>query len=151
VQSPEFETNVIRVGVSSTTTLLAIPGPLFRTAIRNEIVPLAGSVAGPVLVIERSAETTSVVVAVDELFAGTASGVPELTVAVFDTDPVAVESIVYMLLIVTLWPGAIEANEHGYADEHAPLFDTNVSPGPGVSSTVTELAFEGPLFMTVTV
>ena len=41
------------------------------------------------------------------------SGVPDVTLALFETEPVAVVAIEYVLTIVALWPAASEANEHG--------------------------------------
>ena len=56
VQSPEFEMKAMpEDGESLTTTLLAAAGPLFVTAMRNEMLPPAGIVAGPVFTTDRSA------------------------------------------------------------------------------------------------
>jgi len=60
----------------------------------------------------------------------------------------AVEARVNGDVVVTLVPAPIVANAQGNAVVHAPLFDRNVSPAPGVSLTVTPGASEGPLFVT---
>jgi hypothetical protein len=149
VHPPEFETNVRRVGVSSTITFVAEAGPRFFTVIVKVTGPLGGSFDGPDFVIERSALVVTVAIEVELLFATFGSAVDELTDAVFDTVPVAAGETAKMELIVTEAPAARVANEHGNALAHAPLFELKVRPGPGVSFTVTELASDGPLFITV--
>ena len=70
--------------------------------------------AGPVFVIDTSALCVTAVETLAVLFPGTGSLTPVAeTLALFETEPVAVVAIEYVLTIVALWPAASEANEHG--------------------------------------
>jgi hypothetical protein len=53
--------------------------------------------------------------------------------------------------MVTELPEAIVPRLHGKGVEHAPLLETNVSPGGVVSLTCTLAASDGPLLPTVMV
>src|SRR5438270_12533581 len=89
-QLPEFETNVRPAGVvSATETAVATLGPLFVTTTVNTTFCPATAEAGPVLVIARSADCPTLVVAVAELFPATGSEVVEETVAVFEIEAAA--------------------------------------------------------------
>lgn len=114
------------------------------------------AVAGPVFVIETSAITWTVVVAVDALFADTGSFAAEI-VAVFETLPAlfgALTTSVKVLrtagidrrlqLMVPFAPGA------GVVHDQPPgaVSETNVVPAGSGSLSVTLIALPGPAFVT---
>lgn len=113
------------------------------------IVCPATAVGGPLFTIEMSALCVTTALAVELLFAAFGSLVDELTVAVFESVPLALGAMANVDVMVTELPAGSVANEHGNVVVHAPLFDTNVIPADGVSFTVTPLASDGPAFDTV--
>src|ERR1043165_2034369 len=106
---------------------------------------------GPLLLMERSALCVTFAVALAVLFVAFGSFVVEATEAVFVTVPVAFEGRVKAVLIVTLWPGMSVPRAQGKADVQPPLFEAQVVPAGAGSLTVTLVASEGPLFVTVIV
>src|SRR5712691_6392547 len=88
---------------------------------------------------------------VELLFPGTGSLTPAAdTVAVLLLD-VAVELMLNVLEIVTLEPADSEGMVHGNGAMQAPLLPLNVSVALGVSSTLTLITLDGPLFVTTIV
>ena len=72
--------------MSVTVRLAASDGPAFDTVREYATDPAATTVAGPVLVIARSAEAVTVVEAVEVLLAAFGSAVVDAIDAVFDSD-----------------------------------------------------------------
>jgi hypothetical protein len=148
-QAPLFETNVVCAGVgSATVTFAASEGPLFVTVIVYVAFCPATSALLSAFVIVRSALVETAFVAVELSLPGIGSVVDELTDAVFEIVPVALEATENIELIVTLDPAASVANVQGKFVAQAPLFETNVNPAPGVSVTDTDTASDGPLLVT---
>ena len=89
--------------------------------------------------------------AVDELLPGAGSDVAAETVAVFEMVPANDELDVYVLVIVTVAPGARVPRVQGKAVAQPPLFETNVMLAGVGSATETPVAVLGPLLVTVSV
>src|SRR5205085_3150976 len=106
LHAPLFETNVRPAGVGSeTVTPVASEGPELVMVIVYETVWPAVIVAGPVFVMFRSAMTVDKLVVSDALlFAEFESVVVVLTEAVFVTEPLAPEAMLYVALTVTAEP-----------------------------------------------
>jgi hypothetical protein len=83
-------------------------------------------VAGPLFVMPRSACAPTFVVAVALLSAPFGSVVVEATVAVLVTLPLKLGDVLYVAVIVAVWPGVIVPRPHGKLLVHAPPFDTHV-------------------------
>src|SRR5438132_3440664 len=117
----------------------------------------AVAVAGPLLVIARSANRWTVVVAVAVLFAPLVSSLAlvAVTVAVLVSDPVVAGAMCAPMLKVRLAPDASAPNVHvttfGAVWLHPDDAPANVVPAGSVSVTVPPLETEGPLLVTVTV
>ena len=117
----------------------------------------AVAVAGPVLVIDRSANRSTVVIAVAVLLAGfvSSAGALAITTAVLTIAPWVAGAMCAPMLNAALVPGASAPNVHvttfgavWLQPDDAPA---NVVPAGSVSVTVPPLEVEGPLFVTVTV
>src|SRR5229473_6172092 len=115
--------------------------------------PLAVTVAGPVLVIDRSAWADPIVVVADAvLLAVFGSGSLPFTVAVLVMVP-AVAGAVALMVIVALAPEARLPTEQVTVPEalvQVPWLDVaepKVTPLGRVSVTVTPVAGDGPLFL----
>src|SRR5438132_879950 len=117
----------------------------------------AGAVAGPVLVIDRSANRWTFVIAVAMLFAPLVSSpaLVAVTVAVLVRVRVVVGAMCAPMLNVRLAPAASLPNVHvtsfGPVGLHPDEAPANVVPAGSVSVTVPPLDAEGPLLVTVTV
>src|SRR4030081_3099325 len=117
---------------------------------------LTVAVAGPVLVIARSAEATMVVVDEAVLLAWFGSGSLPLTVAVLVMGP-AVAGAVALIVIVALAPDASEPTVQTTVlpvTVQVPWVEVAVAaltPAGRVSVTVTPVAGLGPLFVAFTV
>jgi len=107
--------------------------------------------AGPTFVMVRSACVPTFVVALALLFVLFGSDSVPDTVAVFVTLPLKFADVPYVDVIVIDCPAASVPRLHGYAEVQAPLFETNVRFAGVGSLTVTPVAVDGPLFLTVTV
>jgi len=92
-----------------------------------------------------------VVVAVELLFAADGSVVADDTDAVFDVNPPKLTELDIVVVITFDAPGAIVERSQGYGVTHAPALLTNVNPAGAGSATVTSVATDGPLFVTVMV
>jgi hypothetical protein len=116
----------------------------------------ATTVAGPVLLIARSAEAVTVVVAVAVLFAGFGSAVVEATLAVLLKLPAWFGALTVTVITGAVAPAASAARVHVTDtlpvfehDQPVPVADTNVTPAGSVSVTVRFAASDGPAFDTV--
>lgn len=161
------ETNVVDGGsVSVSVAFAASDGPLFVSVTEYVMFVPVVPEAGPLFVTARSAMLPTVAVVVEELFAGVGSLVVAVTVAVFAmllplaadaatciTNEKAAEvpavSVASVHEIVPPDPaaGVVQVKV-------GPLLcvaETNVVDGGSVSVSVTTVASEGPLFVTVTV
>jgi hypothetical protein len=107
--------------------------------------------AGPILRIETSAFGPTTVFTVELLLADVGSGVADVTDAVFVIVPLNAALIEYVDVIVTTWPEASVASEHGYGVAQPPLFETKVVFAGVASETTTDVAADGPRFSIVTV
>src|SRR5229473_5788785 len=113
---------------------------------------LTVAVAGPVLVIDRSAEAATCVAAEAVLLAVFGSGSLPFTVAVLVTVP-AVAGAVALMVIVALAPEARLPTEQVTVPEakvQVPWLEVaepKVTPLGRVSVTVTPVAGDGPLFL----
>ena len=142
--------------VSVTLRFAASDGPAFDTVTEYATEEPATTVAGPVLVMARSADAVTVVVAVAVLFAALGSAVVAATLAV--------------LLRLEAWFGAVTVTVISGAEapvasagrvqvtDTLPVFEqaqpvpaalTKVTPAGSVSVTVRPAASDGPLFVTV--
>jgi hypothetical protein len=153
---PVADTNVTPAGsVSATDRFAASDGPLFTTTREYETLLPATTVAGPVLVIARSATAVTPVVTDEVLFAGTGSAVVEDTEAVFVKDPACAGAVTTTVIVGAVAPAA-NAGRVQVADtfptfeqaQPVPVADTNVTPAGSVSATDRLAASEGPLFTT---
>lgn len=133
-------------GVSLMITLFATDGPLFFTTMMNVTGPLAGSVVGPVLVMERSAFGVTVVVAEAVLLPPFESGDVEVTDAEFVTEVTVDVLTVYVALIDAPAPGARLAILQGNP-EQLPVTGPAVVPAGVGSVTVMPVAVDGPLLI----
>src|SRR2546423_1651701 len=117
----------------------------------------AAAVAGPVLVIARSANRWTVVVAVAVLLPVLGSGVTDVTVAVLVIVPVVVGLTVTTIVIVVVAAAARLARVQVTVPldwlhvQPAPAALTKVTPAGRVSVTVTLVAPVGPPLVTVSV
>src|SRR2546425_10327817 len=117
----------------------------------------AVAVAGPVLVIARSANRWTVVVAVAVLFAPLVSSLAlvAVTVAVLVSGPGVAGAMCAPMLNVRLAPAASVPNVHvttfGAVWLHPEDAPAKVVPAGSVSVTVPPLDVDGPLLVTVTV
>src|SRR5207244_1797661 len=117
---------------------------------------LAVAVAGPVLVMARSAEAITWVVADAVLLAAFGSGSLPLTVAVLVMVP-AVAGAVALIVIVALAPEASEPTAQVTVPEAlvqvpwVEVADVKPTPEGRVSVTVAPVAASGPLFFAVRV
>ncbi len=154
------DTNVTPAGrVSATLTLLASDGPRLLTLRLYEIVPAALTAAGPVLTTDRSASGVTVVLTLALLLPGTGSTVVVVAVAVLVIVPPwfgAVTTIVKVVLEPTFQFGRVQLTEAlpALVQVQPPLLgvvDPNVTPGGRLSLMTTLDAFDGPLFVAVTV
>src|SRR5438132_1139108 len=115
------------------------------------------AVAGPVFVIDRSANRSTVVIAVAVLLAGfvSSAGAVDITSAVLMMVPWAAGSMCAPMLNVRLAPAASVPKLHvttfGAVWLHPDDAPANVVPAGSVSVTVPPLETEGPLLVTVTV
>ena len=157
VQPLEAETNVTPAGrVSVTTTPVAGLGPLLLAVTVYVMVLPATAEAGPVFVIDRSAEAVTLVVAVAVLSPLVGSGSLALIVAVFVMLP-PVAGAVAVMVIVALAPDASVPTAQTTVPEAlvqvpwVELADTNVTPAGRVSVTVAPVAVPGPLLLAVRV
>src|SRR5438128_9206397 len=149
VHAPDAETNDRREGVGSVScTAAASEGPLFVTTIVKVTFEPGKAVAGPVLVTLRSAPVVTGSVVVELLFPGFVSVVDDVTVAVFEMLPVAPDATAYFAVRLVTDPAVIAPMVHGNEMHPPPLTETNLSPAPGVSSTTTPVASDGPKFFT---
>src|SRR5450631_41206 len=156
---PAADTKLTPAGsVSVTETALASEGPALATVSRYVTEPPGVTLAGPVLMTERSAETPTVVLAVETLFAGTGSTMLEETVAVLDSvvaTPGAVTTTVIGDADVPLARvGTVQVTETFPAFVHvhpAPVADTKATPGGSASVTVAAVASDGPALATARV
>src|SRR5437870_783725 len=117
----------------------------------------AVAIAGPVLVIARSALRWTVVIAVAVLLVGfvSSSGCAGVTTAVLMIMPWVAGSMCAPMLNVALAPAASAPKLHvttfGAVWLHPDEAPANVVPAGSVSVTVPPLEVEGPLLVTVTV
>src|SRR5438552_3858802 len=116
----------------------------------------AVAVAGPVLLIDRSATRLTVVVAVAVLLAGlSSSGCAAVTTAVLVIWPGVAVLMCAPMLNVRLAPDASAPKEHvttfGAVWLHPDPAPANAVPAGSVSVTVPPLDAEGPLLVTVTI
>src|SRR5437870_4865364 len=116
----------------------------------------AVAVAGPVLLIDRSATRLTVVVAVAVLLAGlSSSGCAAVTTAVLVIAPDVAGLMCAPMVKVALAPDASAPKEHvttfGAVWLHPDDALANVVPAGSVSVTVPPLDAEGPLLVTVTI
>jgi hypothetical protein len=157
--APLADTNVTPAGrVSTTDTATASDGPLSLTTRLYVTAPPAVTVAGPVLVIARSAEPVTVVLAVEVLLPGTGSGVADDTVAELVKVPACAGAVTVTVIAGALV--AVASAARVQVTETLPAFvqvqpapdaDTNVTPAGNVSRTDNDAASEGPLSVTVSV
>src|SRR5438445_522898 len=147
----EAPANVVPAGsVSVTVPPLDAEGPLLVTDTAEVISLHAVAVAGPVLVIDRSANRWTVVVAVAVLFAPLVSSLAlvAVTVAVFVSVPVVVGAMCAPMLIVRLAPAAsvplLPFTTFFRSWLHPEEAPANVVPAGSVSVTVPPLDAEGP-------
>ena len=115
----------------------------------------ATTVAGPDLVIARSAAAFTVVTATEVLLAGFGSDVVEETEAVLDSEAACAGAVTLTVISGADAPATNAARVHvtdtfpTFVHAHpAPDADTNVMPAGRVSATDTFAASEGPLFTT---
>ena len=99
--------------------------------------------AGPLFDRDRSALVTTAFVVVDVLSAGVGSTAGEFAVAVFVTVD-AFDATAKVAVIVVFVPVGIKGIVHGKLEHPLPLTEASVRPAPGVSSTVTFAASDGP-------
>ena len=142
---PAADTKVTPAGrVSVTVTFAASDGPLSTTTREYASEPAAVTVGGPVLVMARSAEGVTVVVAVAVLLAGFGSGVAEETVAVSVSVAPCAGAVTTTVIARRRGPAVRVGRVH--VAETLPLFvhvqpgpvaDTNVTPAGSVSVTET--------------
>ena len=154
--APVADTNVTPTGsVSVTDRFAASDGPLFTTTSEYDTLLPATTVAGPVLVIARSADAVTLVTAVEVLFAGFGSAVVEATEAVFVSDAAWVGAVTVTVIVGAVAPaasaGRVQVTETLPTLVHVqpvPVADTKVTPAGSVSITDRLAASEGPLFTT---
>jgi hypothetical protein len=74
------------------------------------------------------------------------------TVAVLDTDdPAKPEGRIIVVVITFDAPGAMVPSAQGYVVAHPPVLPPKISPAGVTSATLTAVASDGPLLVTVTV
>ena len=154
---PVADTSTTPTGsVSVTVSEAASDGPLFTTTSEYDTDPPATTVAGPVLVIARSADAVTVVLADELLFAGSGSAVADDTVAVFDSEPAWAGAVTSTVIVGAVAPvassGVVQVTDTLPAFvqvQPVPVADANVTPAGSVSVTETPVASEGPLLVTV--
>ena len=158
LQPDDAPANVVAAGsVSVTVPPLETEGPLFVTVTVYVMSVPAVAVAGPVLLIDRSATRLTVVVAVALLFAPLLSSLAlvAVTVAVLVIWPCVAGLMCAPMLNVRLAPDANAPKEHvttfGAVWLHPDDAPANVVPAGSVSVTVPPLDAEGPLLVTVTI
>src|SRR4051794_9329924 len=153
---PVADTNTTPAGsVSDTVTLAASDGPSFTTDTEYDSAPAAVTVGGPVLVIARSAEAVTLVLAAAVLLPRFGSAVVD------DTDAEFVRVVVWAgAVTTTAMVGAVAPATRVAAVQVADAFpallqlqpvpeaDTNVTPAGSVSVTDRFAALDGPLFDT---
>ena len=118
-------------------------------------MPPATTVAGPVLVTDRSAEAVTVVVATDVLFPGAGSAVVEATDAVLVREVAWAPAVMTMVIVGAVVPVA-SAGRVQVTDalpvfvqvQPVPVADTKATPAGRVSVTETLAASEGPALPT---
>ena len=153
---PVALTNVMPAGsVSVTDTAVASDGPLSTTTSEYATEPPATTVAGPVLVIARSADGVTVVDADEELLPGTGSLVADVTVAVSVRVAPCAGAVTTTVIVGAEVPVAsvarVQVTETFPLFEQAhpvPVADTNVTPAGSVSVTDSDAASDGPLSVT---
>ena len=153
---PAADTNVTPAGrVSVTETAAASDGPLLTITREYVTVPLAVTVPGPVLVIERSAEALTVVFTVEVLFPGTGSAVVDDTDAVFVRAAAWAGAVTTTVIVGAVAPvtsaGRVQVTEVLPTLVHVhpvPAAETKVTPAGKVSATDTAAASDGPLSTT---
>jgi hypothetical protein len=147
------DTKVVPAGRTSVTlTLAALLGPALFTVMVYVMLEPAAAVAGPLLVIDRSAFAVTFVLAVELLLPGVGSEVVADTVAVFER--LATVFAVTTRAIVGDAPALTvpRLQVTVLVPEHEPtegVAETKVVPAGSVSLTVTPAALLGPEFVTV--
>ena len=154
--APVAETNVTPAGkVSETVSEAASEGPLLSTSSEYETAAPATTVAGPVLVILRSADAVTVVPATEVLLPGVGSAVVEDTEAVLDSAAAWLGAVTTTVIAGAVAPVTSAARVQ--LTDTLPVFvhvqpvpaaETNVTPAGMESVTVTEAPSEGPLLTT---
>ena len=156
---PVALTNVTPAGrVSVMDSALASEGPLFTTTSEYATDAPATTVAGPVLVMARSAEGVTVVDAVEVLLPGTGSVVADVTVAVSDSVAACPGAVTVTVIDGAEVPvasvGRVQVTETLPVFEQVhpvPVADTKVTPAGSVSVTDTDVASDGPALATASV
>ena len=154
--APMAETNVTPAGsVSATDRLAASDGPVLVTVSWYDTLPAATTVAGPVLVIERSATGPTAVVTELVLLAALGSAVAADTVAVLVRVAAIGGAVTTTVMAGAVVPvasaGRVQVTETLPTFVHVqpvPVADTNVTPAGSVSSTDRFAASEGPMLVT---
>jgi hypothetical protein len=153
---PAADTKVTPTGkVSVTVTFEASDGPLFAATREYVTEPAAVTVAGPVLVIDRSADAVTVVVDSEVLFAPTGSLVAADTVAEFVSVVACAGAVRTTVRGGAVAPAVKAARVHvtetlpEFVHVHpVPAAETKLTPDGRVSSTERFAASDGPLFTT---
>jgi len=157
--APLADTNVTPAGnVSVTDRFAASDGPLSTTTSEYDTDDPATTVAGPLLVIARSADAVTPVVTELELFAATGSAVADDTLAL----SVKVAPCAGAVTVTVMAGADVPVASAGLVQvtETFPLFVqvqpvpvalTNVTPAGSVSVTDRFAASDGPLSVTVSV
>jgi hypothetical protein len=154
---PVADTKVTPAGsVSVTLRFAASDGPLSVTTSEYATDDPATTDAGPDLLIARSAEAVTVVVAVAVLFAGFGSAVVDATLAVLLRLPAWFGAVTVIVITGAVTPVAraalVQVTETLPVFEQAqpvPVALTKVTPAGSVSVTVRLAASDGPAFDTV--
>ena len=153
---PVADRNVTPVGsVSAIVTLAESDGPLFTTTSEYATEPPATTVAGPVLVIARSADAVTVVLTVELLLPGVGSFVVDATAPVLVRTAACAGAVTVTVMVGAVAPAARAARVQLtetlpvlVQTQPPPAADTKVTPAGRVSVTVRFAASEGPLLTT---
>ena len=153
---PVAETKVTPAGrVSATDRFAASDGPLFTTPSEYVTAPDAATVAGPDLVIARSAEAVTVVLADAVLFRGFGSAVVDEMMAVLVNDAAWGGAVTTTVMVGAVAPvasvGLVQVTETlptFVQVQPDPVAETKVTPAGSVSATDRVAPSDGPAFAT---